>query len=158
MGFPNSQFIIDQYEIRTRRDRNKNGTGLREYVKKGLICKSFEYKINLNSKIILSEITIKNNKWAIFIACRPSCNANIETLLGDLLNLLNKHLSKYDHVIIIGAFNINVKDKTNPNLEKFSEFCDTFSVLNPVKDCTCFTKTQKSSIDLILTNKEHSLQ
>ena len=26
-GFPNSQFVIDQYEIRTRRDRNKNGGG-----------------------------------------------------------------------------------------------------------------------------------
>ena len=158
MGFPNSQFIIDQYEIRTRRDRNKNGARLREYVKKGLICKSFECKINLNSKIILSKITIKNNKWAIFIACRPSCNSNIETLLGDLLNLLNKYLSKYDNVIIIGAFNINVKDKTSPNFEKFSEFCDTFSVLNLVKDCTSFTKTKKSSIDLILTNKEHWFQ
>ena len=26
-GFPNLQFVIDQYEIRTRRDRNKNGGG-----------------------------------------------------------------------------------------------------------------------------------
>ena len=54
--------------------------------------------------------------------------------------------------------NIDVKNKTNPNFDKFSEFCDTFSMSNLIKDYTCFTKTHKSSIDLILTNKEHSFQ
>ena len=58
-SFPNSQFVIDQYEIRTRRDRNKNGGELIEYVGKGLICKALEDTLNLNSEIILSEITIK---------------------------------------------------------------------------------------------------
>ena len=61
-GFPNSQFFIDQYEIRTRRDRNKNDGRLIEFVRKGLVCKPLEDTINLNSKIVLSEITIENNK------------------------------------------------------------------------------------------------
>ena len=78
-GFPNSQFVIDQYEIRTRRDRNKNCGSLIEYVQKGIICKSMEDTINVNSEIILSEITIKNNKSAVFSAYRPPCNSNIET-------------------------------------------------------------------------------
>ena len=47
-------------------------------------------------------------------------------------------------------FNI-VKDKKNLNFDKFSEFCDAFNMSNLVKDYTCFTKTHKSSIDLILT-------
>ena len=58
-GFPNLQFVIHQYEIQTRRDRNKNGGGLIEYVRKGLICKSLEDTTDLNSEIILPEITIK---------------------------------------------------------------------------------------------------
>ena len=58
----------------------------------------------------------------------------------------------------MGDFNIDVKDKTNLNFETFSEFCDTFSMSNLVKDCTCFTKTHNSSIELILTNKEHLFQ
>ena len=58
----------------------------------------------------------------------------------------------------MGDFNIDVKDKTNPNFDNFSEFCNTFSLSNVIKDYTCFTKTHKSSIDLILTNKEHSFQ
>ena len=58
----------------------------------------------------------------------------------------------------MGDFNIDVKDKRNPNFDNFSEFCNTFSLSNVTKDYTCFTKTHKSSIDLILTNKEHSFR
>ena len=137
-AFPNSQFVIDQYEIRTRQDRNENSGGLIEYVRKGLICKSLADTNNLNSEIILSEIIIKNSRWAIFSAYRPLSNSNIDTVLGDLSNLLNKNLSKYDN-IIIGDFNIDVKDKTNPNFDKFSGFCCTFSMSNLVRDYFCFT-------------------
>ena len=38
-SFPNTQFILDGYEIRARRDKNKFGGGLIEYIRKGLICK-----------------------------------------------------------------------------------------------------------------------
>ena len=73
-GFPNSHFVIDQYKIRAQPDRNKNGGGLIEYVSKGLICKPLDDTINLNNEIILSEIIIKNKKWATFSAYRPPCN------------------------------------------------------------------------------------
>ena len=66
-GFPNSQFVIDQYEIRIRQDRSNNGRRLIEYVRKSLICKPLEDTISLNSEIILSKITIKNNKWTILM-------------------------------------------------------------------------------------------
>ena len=37
--FPNAQFLIDNYEIKNRRDRHKYGGGLIEYVKKGVVCR-----------------------------------------------------------------------------------------------------------------------
>ena len=43
----------------------------------------------------------------------------------------------------MGDLNIDVKDKANSNFDRFSEFCDTFSMSNLVKDYTCFTKTHK---------------
>ena len=46
-GFPKSQFFINQNEIRTCWDRSKNGGGLIEYVRKGLICKPLEYTISM---------------------------------------------------------------------------------------------------------------
>ena len=36
---------------------------------------------------------------------------------------------------------------------KLDEFCDLFNLTNLVTPPTCFTKTHKSTIDLILTNK-----
>ena len=39
-SFPNDQFYIEDYEIRTRKDRNKNGGRLIEYVRKGIVCKN----------------------------------------------------------------------------------------------------------------------
>ena len=37
--FPSAQFNIENYEIRNRRDRNKFGGGLIEYIRRGVICK-----------------------------------------------------------------------------------------------------------------------
>ena len=161
--FPNSQFVIDQYEIQTRWDRIKNGGGGGgeggiEYVRKGLIWKHLGDIINLNSETTLPEITVRNNKWTSFSAHRSPCNSNIKSFLGDLPNLLNKYLSKYDNDVIMGDFDIDWKDKMNPNFDNFFRFCDICSMSNRIKDYTCFTKTHKSSIDLILTNKEHSFQ
>ena len=82
----------------------------------------------------MSEIIVKNNKWEIFSVYRPPSNSNIDTFLGDLWSILNKYLSKYDKVIIMGDFDIDVKSKANPNFNKFSEFCDTFNKSNLVKD------------------------
>ena len=38
-SFPNAQFNLDGYEIKVRRDRDKNGGGLIEFVRRGIICK-----------------------------------------------------------------------------------------------------------------------
>ena len=38
-SLPSAQFNLPNYEIRARRDRDKNGGGLIEFVKKGVICK-----------------------------------------------------------------------------------------------------------------------
>ena len=38
-SFPSAQFHIGDYEIRNRRDGNKSGGGLTEFVKKGIITK-----------------------------------------------------------------------------------------------------------------------
>ena len=42
-SFPSAQFNISNYEIRNRRDRDKNGGGLIEFVRKGFITKRLKY-------------------------------------------------------------------------------------------------------------------
>ena len=54
----------------------------------------------------------------------------------------------------MGDFNIDL-NKTDCRLE---EFCDNFNPTNIVKSNTCFTKNNKITIDLLLTNKPMSFQ
>ena len=83
--FSNSQFIFDQYEIRKRRDRNKNGEGLLEYISKSLESTSI-----FNSDIRRPEIMIKNIKWAIFSVVITPSNSNVNVFFDKFTNTLAK--------------------------------------------------------------------
>ena len=58
-SFPNAQLTINNYKIRARKDKDKHGGGLTEFVRKGLICESIKYK-SLNIEVICSEVTISD--------------------------------------------------------------------------------------------------
>ena len=73
------KYIESKMSIVMFREKQVNGGELIEYVRKGLICKPMEDTVNLNSEIILSEITIENNKWAIFCAYRPEVDTGGRT-------------------------------------------------------------------------------
>ena len=65
---------------------------------------------------------------------------------------LTKATSNYENIIIMGDFNIDIKCK-GIGSNNLSDFCDLFQLTNIVKSDTCFTKTDTSLIDLILTNR-----
>ena len=59
-SFPSAQFSIPDYEIRARSDGHKNGGGLIEFVKKGLIYKRLKNIETSTSECICSEISKRN--------------------------------------------------------------------------------------------------
>ena len=89
---------MSDYEIKSRRDQNKHGGSLLEFVRKGLICKIISISSNITSEIMSSELTIKNTKGIIFSVYRPPIESNLITFFNDLTFLLYKHLSAYDNV------------------------------------------------------------
>ena len=58
----------------------------------------------------------------------------------------------------MGDFNIDLNKTYYIGFGKLEEFCDNFNLANIVKRNACFTKNNKSTIDLFLTNKPMSLQ
>ena len=154
--FPSNQFEIFYYEIRNRRDRNKNGGGLIEYVRKGIISKQLNLYDSENIEIICSEITIRNKKWVIFSFYRPSNPNNLNNFFKDLEILLDKTLSKYDNVIIMGDINIDQNDSSKPGFNLQKAFMDTYNLKNLIKNKTRIMKSHESSIDVMLTNKPMS--
>ena len=58
----------------------------------------------------------------------------------------------------MGDFNIDLNKTDCIGFGKLEEFYDNFSLTNIVKRNTCFTKNNKSTIDLLLTNKPMCFQ
>ena len=71
-SFPTAQFTLEGYTIRSRKDRDKCGGGLIEFVKNGFI----EYT---SDKIvcICSEFTISKSKWICLSIYRPPVCSNL---------------------------------------------------------------------------------
>ena len=61
-SFPSSQFHINNYEVRARRDRDKNGRGLIEFVRKSLVCRRLKKLEPKSSEVTCPEFTISNKK------------------------------------------------------------------------------------------------
>ena len=71
-SFPNAQFNLDGYEIRARRERDKDGGGLIVFVRRGTICKRISgFELSF-SECICSELTISRSRWLCFSIYRQS--------------------------------------------------------------------------------------
>ena len=67
-SFPSAQFYIENFEIRNRRDRDKNGGGLIEFVRKGFITKKIkEYETKV-SETFASEFTISKKSGFVLVS------------------------------------------------------------------------------------------
>ena len=88
---------------------------------------------------------------------RPPSHDNLELFFDKLTSSLSKASESYENFIVMGDFNIDVTKK-GTEFDKLDEFCDLFNLTNLVTSPTCFTKTHKSTIDLILTNKGNCFQ
>ena len=58
-----------------------------------------------------------------------------------------------ENFIVMGDFNIDIRTKDR-EYEKFEDFCSLFSLSNLIKTETCFSKNDKSLIDLFTTNTQ----
>ena len=139
-------------KIRARRDRDKNGGGLIEFVKRGFICTRNTVYEPITSECICSEFTISKRKWICFSVYRSPNNENLLSFFDELTLSLTKATLNYENIIVMGDFNIDI-NKGGQGYDKLDEFLDLFTLTNLIKSCTCFTKNHASTIDLFLTNK-----
>ena len=58
----------------------------------------------------------------------------------------------------MGDFNIDLNKTDCIGFGNLEKFWDNFNLTNLVESSTCFTKHNKSTIDLLLTNKSMSFQ
>ena len=98
-SFSSAQFHINGYEVRARRDRDKSGGGLIEFVRKGFICKRLKNLELKFSEVICSEFTISNKKWICFSVFRPSTQNNLECFFNEIKTSLSQASVMCDNFI-----------------------------------------------------------
>ena len=126
-SFPNSQFKLNGFEVRARRDRHKHRGGLIEFVKQDFICKRLKkYEPNW-SECICSELTISKKKWICFGIYRPPSTGNIKTFFEEMNEVIRKALCKYENLIVMGNLHIDIKS-SNSDKDKLENFCDLFLI------------------------------
>ena len=117
-SFPIAQLNLDGYEIRARRDRDKNGGGLIEFVRRGIICKRIS-DIQLSFlECICSERTKSKSRWLCFTISRPPDPGNISIFFEEMSVPLSKVILKYINIIIMRDFNIQSVTKYYGNFKK----------------------------------------
>ena len=156
-SFPTSQFNVESYEIRARRDRDKYGAGLIKFVRRSLICKRLRDYEPKHSEYLCSELNLTNKMLICFSIYRPPESIKLSTFFEELATSLSKAVLKYENLLIMGDFNIDRKSKSL-GYDKLHEFCDLFNLTNLITSKTYFTKNHKYLIDLFLTNTPLSFQ
>ena len=139
-------------------DRDKNGGGLIEFVRKGFITKRLKDYETQICETICSEFTMSKRKWICFSVYRPSSYDNLIIFFEELTKSVCKALNTYDNIIVMGDFNIDINKDDAIGYYKLDVFCDTLNLTNLVKSETCYTNNHKSTIDLFLTNEPGSFQ
>ena len=89
---------------------------------------------------------------------RLPSSSNIDTFFVELTISLSKAVNKFDNLIIMGDFNIDITKEDCSGFDKLEELRDMFNLTNLSKSETCYTNNHKSTIDLFFTNKLLSFQ
>ena len=150
-SFSEGQFLIPDYGIPYRVDRNCCGGSIRLFVRENIPSKLLSVE---NSPIegFYIELHLRKKKYLL---C-GSYNLNRSIIYNHLDSLrknLDLYLSLYQKLTLIGDFNLETDNNT------VSNFCDTFDLASPIEGPAYYKSPDKPAcIDLILTNKSHSFQ
>ena len=104
-------------------------------------------QIDSNFEIIFLEITLRTQKWLIIGLYKPP-NQKEEYFLKYIGVLLNNYLSKYEHITLLGDFNLTTSNKY------LADLITLFNLESLINTPTCFQSKKPRCIDLILTNKK----
>ena len=150
-SFLNQQFSIDGYKI-YRRNKNSFREGLIFYVNENIPSRELTAEqIDSNFEIIFLEITMRTRKWLIIGLYKPP-NQKEEYFFKNLGVVFNNYLSKYEHIILLGDFNLTTSNKY------LADFMTLFNLESFINTPTCFQSEKPRCIDLILTNKKSLLK
>ena len=151
-SFPLAQFMLKNYGILYRLERNSNGGGLLLYVREDIPSKFLKVKSDCNIESICVEVNLRKRKWFINGSFNPNKNFT-SNHLESLNRIIDEYSKIYQNFLFLGDFNASVSEKC------LAEFCILNGLTSLIKKPTCFKNPNKPTyIDFILTNQPSCFQ
>lgn len=124
------------------------GGGVAFYIKKDIRVR---YMNNTSDGIEQMWISTRTNGCSLIIgtAYRPQWK-NVDDFL-DVLTDSIMMFSHFDHMVLLGDFNINMLEVSCSNTRKLNKFLEAVSLIQVVTDPTHFTADSSSLIDIVCT-------
>ena len=150
--FPTRQFAIEGFATPFRLDRNENGGGLLVYFRSDIPSHQLNsFKFSDGIECISFEMNLRKKKWVLFSVYRPPTQSQ-DHLFENLGRALDHYSETYENFMFIGDFNMTETE------EQLKNFLDLYSLKNLVKEPTCYKSHTPKWIDLVLTNRNRSVQ
>ena len=144
---PSSVFSIPGYNV-FRQDRKKGkGGGVMIYVKEGIQCNKMDLPCEDLECVGISIILSPEMSYNVIVLYRPP-NAK-DVFFNNLSGVLKKCDGK--EVVLMGDFNLNWLDKTRR--KKLKDITTKFQLTQMIEKPTRITKSSKTILDLIFTNR-----
>ena len=149
-SFPSSQFVLSGFKSPPYRlDVTDKSGGLLTFVKSDIPSRQLSASLPNDVQILSIELNLRKSKWLLLSVYRPpkqGCKYFLDKLSECIL-----YFSTFDSIIVIGDMNLE------PDSPEMSNFIESHSFFNHMKQKTCWKSSRGSCIDLILSNKKHSL-
>lgn len=148
-------FKIDNYSLAASYQRQTfKWGGVALFVKENIQSKPFKTPENVDLDFEVKGLTVrsKNSGDIIIIGLYRSPRGCFNSFFVKLDVLLKTVTSKKINFIILGDFNINVLDKTNPQTQRLKDLLSIYGLKWSIDSPTRVTLNSSTAIDNVITN------
>ena len=108
--FPSAQFMLNNFSISYRLDRNSNGGGLLLCVREDVPSKFLKVKSDCNIESVCVEVNLRKRKWFINGSYNPN-KSFLSNHLECLNRIIDEYSKLYQNLFFWGDFNDSVSEK-----------------------------------------------
>ena len=150
-SFPSAEFILKEYGVPYRFDRNFKGGGLLFHIRGDIPQKFLKLRSDGNIESICVEINLRKRKSFIKDSNNPS-ESFISNHLECLNRIIDEYSKKYQNFLFLGDFNATANEKC------MEEFFNLNGLTSLIKKSSFKNPDKPTCIDLILTNQPNCFQ
>ena len=146
---------IGNYKLANSFSRtNYKGGGVAIFVKNNLKFCSFEIRnvADLDYEVAAIKISLTHVGSVVVVGLYRSPNGQSDAFFDEFESLLRHFHARSYKFVVIGDFNIDVLDHTDPLTQRLRETLTTFDLVWSINTPTRVTATSKTAIDNVITN------